>query len=97
MFGEIFQGSSAHSMLWRSHSIFFSRGRVALQDGLLLPSLFIIHLSLIILSISYHLIYLPSHLHSHRHNAPTLPPAHTPILHTCIHTHPSHHNKDPSF
>ena len=39
-------------MLWRSHSIFFSRGRVALQDGLLLPSLFIIHLSLIILSIS---------------------------------------------
>jgi hypothetical protein len=38
-------------MLWRSHSIFFSRGRVALQDGLLLPSLFIIHLSLIILSI----------------------------------------------
>ena len=42
-------------MLWRSHSIFFSRGRVALQDGLLLPSLFIIHLSLIIL---IYLIYL---------------------------------------
>ena len=64
-------------MLWRSHSIFFSRGRVALQDGLLLPSLFIIHLSLIILSISESptSTTTPNTTHLQQH---TLTPPHTP-------------------